>query len=541
MSNKPGRNAPCPCRSGKKFKKCHGSTAQLEKERAHHPGRLAELALTMRARHEAREHQRRKQQGLGKPIMSAIVKDQRVVVVNNKLLSSKRWHTFHDFLRDYPRIALGDDWFLGEARKPLESRHLIAAWYMRALELAKEGQQGKTMGLPATGALSAYLRFAYDLYALQHSVAVEKLLLDRIKSPRGFPGAMYEVRVAASLIRAGFTLDLEDETDRRTTHVEFVATHHATGAKYSIEAKRREGQKLKLNKLLHSALNKHADHPRIVFVDTNDGRLQFHQYEKLPLPLAEARQLLNLYAKDPVSNSLPEAYVISTWAPEEHHLDATDLPFGALLLGFKLDDLVAGYKTLLEQVQIRRRHSPVFDLIESMQSHRSIPATFDGEASAFVQGAPPDSLKVGERYQVAGSDGAAIHGILERGVVMTEQKAAWCVFRGLDEKRFISTVPLTDIELQAYKEHPATFFGTIDRNAGRKPLRTAMDHFNFLWETYQSAEKERLLDWMKAGPELERLASLSQHELATHYCVRMAETMMREGQKKVRDSVQAST
>lgn len=530
MSNKPGRNAPCPCGSGMKFKRCHGSVKQVDTERIKVRAQLTEFVRTSRARHEAIEQQRREQQGLGKPIISALVNNERVVVVNSRLLSSKNWHTFHDFLRDYPRMSLGDAWFLDEVRKAPEERHLIATWYLRASELAAASRiKGEpTAGFPGTGALCAYLRFAYDLYALQHSVAVEQLLLDRIRSPRGFPGALYEVRVAASLIRAGFTLELEDETDRRSTHVEFVATHTATGAKYSVEAKRREGGKLKLNKLLHSALIKRADHPRLVFIDTNDGRLDMHKFEQLPLPLAEARHQLKLYSMDPISRGLPPAYVVATWAPEEHHLESSSSPFGALLLGFCIDDLAPGYRTLLEQVQLRRRHGPVFELLHSIERHRAIPATFDGEATAFARGTPPGRLKVGETYEVADADGSAIAGLLESGVVMTRERVAWCVFRVTDGRRIISTVPLTDIELQAYNEHPATFFGTVDRNAGRKQMRTAMDAFDFMWESYKATEKGLLLDWMKSAPDVEWLASLPQHEVATHYCVRMAQSMMRD-------------
>jgi hypothetical protein len=384
--SKPGRNEPCPCGSGKKFKRCHGAIEQLDRRRAELRIQLFDAVQASRARHEAREFQRREQQGLGKAILSTRVGDQRVVVVNRKLLSSKNWHTFHDFLRDYPRIALGDAWFLEEVKKPPESRHLITTWYVRASEqAANRDDASKSAGSPATCAITAYLRFAYDLYGLQNSVKVQRLLLDRIRSPQGFHGAMYEVRVAASLLRAGFTLELEDETDRRQTHVEFVATHQASGTKFSVEAKRREGAKIKVNRLLHGALTKRADHVRLVFIDTNDGRLGTHKYEHLPLPLAEVRQLLKLYATDPVGKRLPAAYVIATWAPEEHHLDEVGLPMGSLLWGFGIEDLAPGYRTLLEQVQIRRRHQPVFELLDSMHKHHVIPATFDGEAAAFVK------------------------------------------------------------------------------------------------------------------------------------------------------------
>jgi hypothetical protein len=390
----------------------------------------------------------------------------------------------------------------------------------RLLELRAQPQRGGVTRVVAQ-------HVEDEALTLQHSLVVQRLLLDRIRSPQGFHGAMYEVRVAASLLRAGFTLELEDETDRRQTHVEFVATHQASGTRFAVEAKRREGAKLKVNKLLYSALTKRADHVRLVFIDTNDGRLDTHKYEQLPMPLAEVRQLLKLYAMDPAGRALPAAYVIATWAPEEHHLDDAGLPMGTLLLGFGIEDLAPGYRSLLEQVQIRRRHQPVFDLLESMQRHSVIPATYDGEAAAFVSGAPPNKLKVGEWFEVAGPDGQPIKGFLESGTVVVEQKAAWCVFRCEDGRRSISTVPLTDVELDAFKQHPATFFGTIDRNAGRPPMKTAMDWFGFLWESYKATPKERLLQFMAAAPDIADLAQLNQFDLATTYSVRMAETLMR--------------
>lgn len=53
-----------------------------------------------------------------------------------------------------------------------------------------------------------------------------------------------------------------------------------------------------------------------------------------------------------------------------------------------------------------------------------------------------------------------------------------------------------------------------------------MDWFEFLWESYKSTPKERLLEFMAAEPDIADLAQLNQFDLSTQYSVRMAETMM---------------
>jgi hypothetical protein len=484
---------------------------------------------TMVARREAQEFQRREQQGLGKPIISTQFQDHRVVAVGRTLHFSKKWKTFHDFLNDYPKIVLGKDWWMSEVCKPPEERHRILTWAVRSYEQTKVQmeQKGPDVSQPITGAVGAYVRFAYDLYGLKHAVEVQKLLIDRIKCPENFPGALYEVRVAAALLRAGFSLQPQDETDRRTTHVEFIATHAASDATYSVEAKRREGVRMKINRQMHRALSKQSDHPRIVFIDTNDGRLELGRERPNPVALVEAENLLKRYERDPIGKTLPQAYVIATYDPEEHHLDAIDLPSGILLWGFHLEDLKPGLKTLPQQVEMRRRHAPIFALLESMQKHRHIPATFDGEAEAFLGGSPEVRLQVGQRLKVPGPDGTQIEVTLESGTVMPKWRAASCVVCSDDQQRFIVQIPLTDEELQAHAKHPATFFGVIDRNAGRTSPKTALDWFNFFWETYSRSTRERLLESMGRAPDIERLKEMTQEVLATEYCIRMVDSIMR--------------
>lgn len=528
MSNKPGRNDPCPCGSGRKFKKCHGAIAALDTLRTLNSPRARQEFKTMVARRDAEEFQRREQQGLGKPIISTEFQEHRVVAVGRTLHFSKKWKTFHDFLNDYPKIVLGKDWWMSEVAKLPEERHRILTWAVRSYEHSRIHieRHGAGTPQPMTGAIGAYARIAYDLYSLKHAVDVQGHLIDRIKHSDTFPGALYEVRVAAALLRAGFTLELQDETDRRTTHVEFIATNIESGATYSVEAKRREGARMKINKLMYRALSKQSDHPRIVFIDANDNRLELGRNRPDPVALVEAERLLDRYERDPVGKKLPPAYVIVTFEPEEHHLDAVDLVSGMLLWGFHIADMKPGPKTLPQQVAMRRRHAPIFALLESMQKHRHLPVTFDGEPNVYFGMAPEARLQIGQRLEVPGPDGAQVEATLEGGVVMPSWKAASCVVCTDDQRRFMVQIPLTDAELQAYAQHPATFFGAIDRNAGRPMVKTAIDWFNFLWETYSHSSKEKLLEFMAQAPDIERLKRMSQEELATEYCTRLAGSMM---------------
>jgi hypothetical protein len=528
MSSQPGRHDPCPCGSGRKFKTCHGSFRNLDTLYKLRRLRVAEEIRTLRVRREAMEFQRREQQGLGKAIISAQLGDHRVVAVGNTVHVSKTWNTFHHFVNDYPKILLGRDWWLSELGKSPEERHCILSWAVRGFEQmnACPGEKRADGSRPMTGAISAYMNFAYDLYALNHAVEVQKLLIERIRCPKNFPGALFEVRVAAALLRAGFNLQHQDESDRRTTHVEFIATHPESGTTYAVEAKRREGGRMKINRQLHRALSKQSEHPRVVFIDTNDGRLETGRNQRNPIALVEAENLLRRYEQDPVGKTLPAAYVIVTYDPSEHHLDAVDMPLGMLLWGFRLEDLKPGPKTLRQQVETRRRHAPIFALLDSMQKHRRIPATFDGVAEAFGASFPGAPLQVGRRLEVQEPDGKPLEVLVESGVVMLQWQAAACVVCSDDGQRFIAQVPLSDAELSAYAQHPATFFGVIDRNAGRKSPKTALDWFDFFWEAYSCSTREKLLEIMRDAPDLQQLKHLNREALATEYCVRMAESVM---------------
>jgi hypothetical protein len=81
-----GRNERCRCGSGKKFKRCHGSSDYQQE---------VQEAMTAALRQsQAAEVQRQRQQGLGKPIISTEIAGQRVIAVRNRIFYSSQFKTF---------------------------------------------------------------------------------------------------------------------------------------------------------------------------------------------------------------------------------------------------------------------------------------------------------------------------------------------------------------------------------------------------------------------------------------------------------------
>ena len=90
-----GRNDPCPCGSGKKFKKCclqepHVTTSSVPD------------SIMRQFEDKARQEQRRRDQfGDTNRMMHADHQGYKIVAVGNELHYSNRWRTFPDFLFYY--------------------------------------------------------------------------------------------------------------------------------------------------------------------------------------------------------------------------------------------------------------------------------------------------------------------------------------------------------------------------------------------------------------------------------------------------------
>ena len=285
------RNALCPCGSGLKYKKCHGRgkpTLPMKSETVDQtlfvnlPSRVQQQIIDQ----EIKTKKRKAQYGEVRPTISVDFHGYKMIAVGNRMHYSQKWKTFHDFLFYYIKNCLGAEWGKSELNKETSEVHPLLQWYKKVCEFQKKhfSEDGEVSSAVCTGIVGSYLALAYNLYVLRHHSKLQEKLLQRLKNKDQFQGALYEVYVAASFIKAGFDIEFEDEDDRSKTHCEFTAMHKKTKKKYSVEAKSRHrtgflGQKgeklnaeeikLRIGKLLNNALKKHANHERIVFLDVN--------------------------------------------------------------------------------------------------------------------------------------------------------------------------------------------------------------------------------------------------------------------------------
>lgn len=224
--------------------------------------------------------------------------------------SDRPWRTFHEFLLDEARGLFGPAWADAEKAKPIAGQHPVyrmnagVVAYMR-----KAGRQSEVPGLfraDWNGDVGGFLTLAYDLFTVKDNAKLQNRLLRRLRSADHYQGARYELFVIASCVRAGLSIDYEDESDGTRKHPEFVGVHRATGLKVAIEAKSRhrpgvlgfkgpktgaDEHRVGIRRLLMNALEKEPGLPLVVFIDVNlpgstlsDGQTWFQEVNAQTLP-----------------------------------------------------------------------------------------------------------------------------------------------------------------------------------------------------------------------------------------------------------------
>lgn len=547
-----GRNDACPCGSGVKFKRCHGNFQQQNI--------INELRDKALSEAQAKKILKEQQQGLGFPIVSTMYEGYRIVSVAGYLFWSKKWKTFIDFLNDYISFVLDNRWGNSELAKPFKERHPILQWYELAHKHQKNAikEPGKVYIMEPTGAMRAYTDLSYNLYLLAHNQPADKYsnklqleLIKRIKQADQFPGAHYETYVYAMLIKAGFSIELENERDHRSTHCECVATSKVSGKKYSVEAKSicRQGV-LGVNEnftssdlggsirdQLYKSLSKKSEFPRIIFIDVNLPNETRQDGSKIPKWMTDAvgvigRSETNLTIKRIEPDS---AYVIFTNYPSVHHLEEAGIGFFAISVGFKIPDFGYGkqYPSLKERYLAKQKHMDIEELIRSLEVHQDPPSTFEPQlASHAYPNEKVVPLKIGHDYYVPNEGGEEVIGTLIDASVMEGQKLVYGVYRIKENgKTIMASTPISDEELADYQKYPDVFFGVYKKQS-RKKLKNPYEVFEWLLAVYSKSTKEQLLNLMRNSSNFDELKTKSQNELALIYCENIAVEMTKQKNDK---------
>jgi len=544
--SKIGRNEPCPCGSGKKYKKCHGYSVNIQPtiNEIKFDDVPPEIIKAIEQQ-KAKEFLRKQQQGLGNPIISVEYQGYRIVAVGNVIHYSKDWKTFHDFLFYYIRKVMDGDWGNEEISKPYEDRHMVLQWYDQLCKYQKDTikEPGKVSSSPMIGAVEAYLNLAYNLYLLGHNTIknefntkLQNRLLTRLKNKNDFPGAYYESYVCASLIRAGFEVELEDEKGGGPKHCDFTITCKDSRKKYTVEAKciNREGAlgarqnttKAELQKSiknqLYKALKKPSADPRIIFINVN---LSSNDKAENLRWINESTQAVT-NAEDLTVDGLPTepAYVIFTNHTHHYHPDATKTSYSVVSAGYKIQDFGYGkeYKRLRDIYFAKQKHIDIHDILKSLESHHNIPSTFDGALPSEAFHGYTDRIKIGETYLFDNIGQAKV----TTAIVSKVEK---CIVIGTNTGHILKH-PISDIELEDYERHPDTFFGVIHPQG--KNTDEPYDLFEWMLDSYSKTPKERLLEFMNNRKDIEQLKLLTQEELAIIYCEGCVYSILQQRDKK---------
>jgi len=527
MGNKIGRNQPCPCGSGLKYKRCCGRIRNTDIASTPMPKIDSRNILE---RHRADEQIRETQQGLGRPIISTKFQDHQLVFVRNKAYFSKTWKTFPDFLGSYIIKILGSEWGNLEIAKPLRERHTIMQWYDALCHYQKETikKPGEIHNVIVTGIFACYLGLAYNIYLLDHNVELQRRLVNRLKDQANFQGAYYELIVASILIRAGFKLTLEDETDPKLKHCEFAAISKKTRKRYWVEAKMKSvigllGKKEKdgstdqnpishLIPHLNGALAKPAKDERLIFIDLN-AESEFDNNHK-PTWHDNAIARLERYEAEELKDDT-KAYIFVTNMAFHRRLTES-LSIAAAPFGLGMPDFNRpGYYRLSDIYRRKQKHIDAFCISDFLVQYPRFPATFDGKLPSEVFG-QSSRIIIGETYFFENIGDKGLMATVTSATVNEKEKL---IYIGTDKGQILKS-PMSDAELDDYKAHPDAYFGKIVPVTKKIDDRYAF--FEWLMESQKGMSRETILKHLANAPDFETLKNLNDADILMEYCERSA-------------------
>ena len=535
-----GRNQPCPCGSGLKYKKCHGSYTN---QAAPRPAFAIQNALEQQ---QASEQIREAQQGLGRPIVGFKSGAHQIVAVGNTVYFSDKWKTFPDFLADYIKRKIGNDWGNAEIAKPFGERHPLMQWYETycKYQQATIKKAGEVTTANVTGIVACYLGLACSLYLLDHNVEIQDRLLRRLKDPGNFQGAFYELFVANTLIRAGFELTLEDEDNSSSKHCEFAAVSRRTSKKYWVEAKMRsvagvlgktqhdggvDGAPLaRLVPHLNDALAKPAADERLIFIDLNtepefdaNQKPTWHDPVVTRIQRYEAKELPNGVA----------AYLFVTNIGFHRKLDEVPV-IAALPFGLGIPDYNRPGRYRLSGIyRQKQKHIDAHHIGTALLSYTKFPSTFDGSLPSEAFGGASSRVKIGDTYLFKNIGENDMVGTVTYASVHESEKTAYLAVTFTDGTSRILPQPMTDAEFADYKAHPDAYFGRV--LPVPKKIEDQYELFEWFMEAHKGLSRSALLERLAQAPDVDVLKDLSDADLLAEYCEVLVAAAINSGNLKL--------
>jgi SEC-C motif len=339
VAEKVGRNSPCPCGSGTKYKKCCLIKTALPAPLPPTDDELngvAPAGVVPGTKHHM--------------MKSFVWRGYRWRAIWNRLHYRPVTETFHDFLIGLMKGTLTREWEEAQEALPQPQQHVVVRWLIEIARFKRLPNNPLQLGrnvYVATGVVNAALSLAYDLYFLQLVNKLPASLVDRLRDRVQFQGARYEIAIAATFVRAGFEIELLDEVVKKEKHCEFIAKHRQTNTEVYVEAKSRvrpgvlneagtfdetKTVKAGVRQLYQSALSQ-APHDKVflIFVDVNlptdtlpppEEPTHSVPYDNIPWMIEIETMLKDDWNIDGRDKTAETAVIITSFAPHFGESDA---------------------------------------------------------------------------------------------------------------------------------------------------------------------------------------------------------------------------
>jgi hypothetical protein len=517
-STKIPRNAPCPCGGGKKFKHCHGVIAQRPKVSETMQEQVTEMFRKM----QAKEMVRKRQQGQGKPVMSATINGTRVVIVGSTVRYSQKWKFFNDFLLDYLKDTLGRQW--GTDAQANGIAHPVFRWLAKLGIIQKEvGDRSK--GVKATGVLSSIFDFSYALYLMEHNDQIPKGFVARLRNIEHFDAALYETIVAAAFALSGAKIeDAQSKLDGKK-NPEFWATA-ASGRRYAVEAKRKmawknpydlhsEGFRMELRSWIRNMLYKASEKklPNAVYwFELSIGSpiqrkdlLVLHELIRSYVREAENMTIGKEFKEPPVP-----AYVFVTNHAYFANDDIEKSGRVCILEGFRINDLQTENPIDLETAMEQRdRHRDIIWVYESFNQMGHVRPTFNGTPAELFES---DGLpQIGDPIAFTRPDGTEAVGKI-RDVASMGNEVVLAVDDDATHTRCILRMPMSDDEAKAVSIYGNAVFGKPE-GPSKNYDGDILGLYDRFLEMYADYPRDSLLREVEGHPNYEHMAILDNQAL----------------------------